>query len=97
MDVRMIEALQLSGAPELPPPLVRAGRALLGWSKIELARAAGVSISSLQRIEDGDTAATGPANARVRGALEAAGLRFTDTGRGDLQLRMGHERERAGG
>ncbi len=98
MDAGMIEALRRAGegAAALPAPLVRAGRAMLGWSRFDLARAAGVSVSSLLRIETGDAgrtpaaaAETHAAAARVRAALEAAGLGFAHGGRGGLRLRMG--------
>lgn len=57
---------------------VRAARTLLGWSAADLAGRAGVSLSTVRRIEDGGTTApVRPGRLEdVRAALEAAGIVF---------------------
>ena len=56
---------------------IRAARGLLGWSQTQLAERAGMSLPTVKRMETG----TGPnvseeARARIRDALERAGVRF---------------------
>ncbi|MDP4024006.1 helix-turn-helix transcriptional regulator [Methylobacterium sp. NEAU 140] len=59
---------------------LRAARALLGWSQERLAEASGVSVPTIKRLEPGE----GVVRTRVqtlmklRSALEAAGIAFTD-------------------
>lgn len=59
------------------PAQLRAARALLDWSMLELARVAQVSISTIKRMEDERLR---PDRARsvaaMQGALETAGVRF---------------------
>ena len=57
---------------------IRAGRGLLGWSARQLAEHAGVSLPTVQRFEwsDGIPESRGGTLARVRSALEAAGVVF---------------------
>lgn len=62
-------------------PQLRAGRALLGWRQEDLARAAGVGLATVQRIERSDGPASGHAGTvwRLQAALEAQGIHFTAT------------------
>jgi transcriptional regulator with XRE-family HTH domain len=59
---------------------VKAARALLGWSQVDLAKEAHVSIVTIKRLE----AKGGPIRGRseiidkIQRALEAAGVRFFD-------------------
>jgi transcriptional regulator with XRE-family HTH domain len=57
---------------------MRAARALLGWSQVELSTAAGVSLPTIKRLEPGDGALTGSHQTidAIRRALEAAGVIF---------------------
>lgn len=65
---------------DLPTPAqIRGARGMLDWSMLDLARAAGVSVSTVKRFEGGgaqpvsrDTVAT------MQRALEAAGVHFLD-------------------
>lgn len=64
---------------------LRGARAILGLSLVELASAAGVSVSAVSRLERAvvarpPTAASGA----IRLALEARGVRFLDGGRGSF-------------
>ena len=59
------------------PGQIRAARALLDWSMIDLAKAAQVSISTIKRAEnDGPLHATVRSVASIRDALETNGVRF---------------------
>ena len=71
-------------------PQVRAARALIGWSETQLADAAGVPISIVERFETGAPDGIA-ANAveKMRAALERAGVVFIpkDSG-GGIGVRM---------
>ncbi|MGF6227972.1 DNA-binding XRE family transcriptional regulator [Inquilinus ginsengisoli] len=63
------------------PGQIRAARGFLGLSQAELARAAGVSVPTIKRSEsDSDQAlkVSGEMRARIRAALEQAGIEFTN-------------------
>jgi transcriptional regulator with XRE-family HTH domain len=56
---------------------VRAGRALVGWSQAELANAAGLSLATVELFEmDGANQVSAEAVAKMRAALESAGVVF---------------------
>ncbi len=57
------------------PPQVRAGRALLGWSQEELAREAGVAVTTVRDVEAEKRAATVAVGEVVR-ALKNGGVEF---------------------
>ena len=59
---------------------IRAARGLLGWSQGKLARAAGVGLATLQRIEQSEGVVKGnfATVLKIQNALEQAGIRFTD-------------------
>jgi uncharacterized protein (DUF433 family)/transcriptional regulator with XRE-family HTH domain len=57
------------------PPQVRAGRALLGWSQEDLARKAGVAITTVRDVEGEKRAETAAAGEVVR-ALQNGGVEF---------------------
>jgi uncharacterized protein (DUF433 family)/transcriptional regulator with XRE-family HTH domain len=57
------------------PPQVRAGRALLGWSQEDLARKAGVAITTVRDVEGEKRAETAAAGEVVR-ALQDGGVEF---------------------
>ena len=62
----------------LTPEQCRRARELLGWSMLDLAEAAGVRMVPIIRLEDGKKLASGAREAKIRRALEAAGIEFTD-------------------
>jgi transcriptional regulator with XRE-family HTH domain len=70
--------------------LVKAARALLGWSQADLAAKARISEPTVARLE----AATGELRGRpdtvgrLRDALEAAGVEFIDEGGGGVGVRI---------
>jgi transcriptional regulator with XRE-family HTH domain len=65
---------------DLPPRHVRAARALLAWSQQDLAKRAGVATSTVADFERGHRRPVANNAQAIRGALEAAGIRFLPTG-----------------
>lgn len=65
---------------------IRAARALLGWSQAKLARAAGVGLATLQRIEQNDGVVKGNFSTilKIQKVLEEAGIRFNDDEAGEI-------------
>ncbi|MDP5216892.1 helix-turn-helix transcriptional regulator [Ruegeria sp. 2205SS24-7] len=61
---------------------IKAARALLAWSQVDLAERSGVSYPTIARLETND----GPLGGRretaiaIRSALEAQGIQFLDSG-----------------
>ncbi|NKE43643.1 helix-turn-helix transcriptional regulator [Roseomonas frigidaquae] len=76
------------------PAQLRAARALVGWSRPQLASAAGTTERTLARIEGADTAPRDSTIAAIRAALEAAGVDFiAENGGGPgVRLRKGLEK-----
>jgi transcriptional regulator with XRE-family HTH domain len=69
---------------------IRAARALLAWSQVELARAAGVGIATLQRIEQNEGVVKGNFSTvlKLQKALEEAGIHFIDDEEGEIGVRL---------
>lgn len=64
---------------------IRAARALLRWSAVDLAEASAVGANTIRRAEvaEGSTTLTAPNDLAIRRALEDAGVEFIDeNGRG---------------
>lgn len=60
---------------------IRAGRALAGWSQVDLAGAAGLHVNTVKGWEGRDVIEDGgEAVAAMRGALEGQGVLFTNGG-----------------
>jgi len=57
---------------------IRAARALLDWTRDDLARASGVSVASLNQIETENRSARTNSLDKIKQALEGAGVIFTD-------------------
>ena len=57
---------------------IRAGRALLGWSQLDLANAASVGVATVRRLERSKAEIRGSAETvwKIQTALEEAGLEF---------------------
>lgn len=62
--------------PDIAPAQLRAARAWLGWSQDELALKSGVSKHSIARYEQGRSIAYDDTLAKLKSALEAAGINF---------------------
>jgi transcriptional regulator with XRE-family HTH domain len=78
---------------------VRAARALIGWSQTKLAETAGVSLSIVERFEAGPPEPIADeAVAKMRAALEAAGVVFIpkNGGGAGVRIRKGRESEYIG-
>jgi DNA-binding XRE family transcriptional regulator len=69
---------------------VKAARALLGWPQEELAGAAEVSIPTIKRLEAQDGALGGrhETGAKIRLALETAGIEFIEENGGGRGVRL---------
>ena len=68
---------------------LRAARALLGWSQERLAEASGVSIPTIKRLEPGEGLVQTRVDTldKLRRALEASGVEFTNGGEPGVKLR----------
>ena len=78
---------------------VRAARALIGWSQTKFAETAGVSLSIVERFEAGaPEPVADEAIAKMRAALEAAGVVFIpkNGGGAGVRIRKGRESEYIG-
>jgi transcriptional regulator with XRE-family HTH domain len=61
--------------------MVKAGRELAGWSQAELAERAGLSLPTIQRMENpqyGPLRSSGANLEKLRGAFANAGVTFTE-------------------
>jgi transcriptional regulator with XRE-family HTH domain len=63
---------------------IRAGRALLGWSQLELAQAASVGVATVRRLEAAGSEVRGSVDSvwKIQKALEAAGIEFISAAEG---------------
>ena len=75
---------------------IRAARALLRWSALNLARETALGLATIRRAElaEGKTSMTTANDLAVRRALEAAGVEFIDDNGGGpgVRLRKNHPR-----
>ena len=62
------------------PAVCRAARGLVDWSQEELAREAGVGLSTIRNFEKGRSEPRGVVLAAMRAALERAGVMLLDDG-----------------
>ena len=69
---------------------VKAARALLSWSQEQLASAANISIPTVKRLEaqDGPLGGRNETGAKIRMALETAGVDFIDENGGGPGVRL---------
>src|SRR5215218_2281411 len=66
---------------------IRAARKLLGWPRDRLCPRAGLSVTMLRKIEDGLRTPTNEQRLGIQGALEAAGVEFTNGDEPGVKLR----------
>ncbi|MFA3915950.1 helix-turn-helix transcriptional regulator [Ruegeria hyattellae] len=61
---------------------IKAARALLDWSQMDLAEQSGVSYPTIARLETGDGPVGGRKDtaSKIRSALETQGIQFLDSG-----------------
>jgi hypothetical protein len=69
---------------------LRAARALLRWSALDLAKASKVGVATIRRVEviDGDIPVTSANELAIRRALEAAGIEFIAENGGGAGVRL---------
>lgn len=69
---------------------IRAARALLRWSAVDLASASSVGVATIRRAElnDETTSMTTANDSAVRQALETAGVEFIDENGGGAGVRL---------
>jgi hypothetical protein len=69
---------------------LRAARALLRWSALDLAKASKVGVATIRRVEviEGDIPVTSANELAIRRALEAAGVEFIDENGGGAGVRF---------
>jgi predicted transcriptional regulator len=69
---------------------VKAARALLGWSQADLAYHSGISEPTVARLEstDGEFGGRQGTTAKIRHAIEAAGVEFIDENGGGPGVRL---------
>ena len=75
---------------------IRAARALLRWSAVDLARESSVGVNTIRRAEaaENDTSLTAANELAIRRALGAAGVEFIDENGGGAGVRL-RNRQRA--
>jgi transcriptional regulator with XRE-family HTH domain len=72
----------------ISPEQSRAARALLGWPQIKLAARASLGESTVRDFEKGRRTPTVNNLAAIRGALETAGVEFTNHNEPGVKLRL---------
>ncbi|MBR0910631.1 helix-turn-helix domain-containing protein [Bradyrhizobium japonicum] len=70
----------VNAVPTISPAQLRAARAWLNWSQAELAKAASVAKTVVNRYEQGHSVPHADSIKKVQGILEAAGIRFAFDG-----------------
>jgi len=73
---------------DIIPAQLRAARALAGWSREQLASAAGTTERTIARIELSETMPRTSTLAAIRAALEAAGVEFIPENGGGAGVRL---------
>jgi len=86
---RLLTAPRYVMSDDIHPGQLRAARALIGWTRDELANKAGTTERTIARIEEGDSSPRVRTAAAIRAALEAAGVEFIpeNGGRPGVRLR----------
>lgn len=72
---------------------LRAARALLRWSALDLAKASKVGVATIRRVEvlEGEIPVTSANEAAIRTALERAGVEFIDGNGGGPGVRLNRQ------
>ena len=72
----------------ISPAQLRAARALIGWSRDNLAAATGTNVRTLARLEAGETEPRTTTLAGIRAALESRGVEFIAENGGGPGVRL---------
>src|ERR1700737_2681983 len=93
--LKIVPKASYSPAISLTSEMIRAARALLRWEQRNLAAASAVSLPTIKRLESrpGPLVAHTSTVAALRGALEAAGIEFTNGNRPGVRLRQIRRRD----
>jgi predicted transcriptional regulator len=83
-DIRKIDVMK----QDISPEQLRAARALVDWSRDDLAAAAGATARTIARLEAAGTEPRAATINAIRGALEAAGVEFIDENGGGPGVRL---------
>ena len=69
---------------------IRAARALVGWSQVELSRRSKVALGTVKRMEsfDGPVAARMDTTIKIAAVLEGEGVEFLNDGRPGVRLSL---------
>jgi transcriptional regulator with XRE-family HTH domain len=73
---------QVEEPPDLIPAQVRAARALLGWTRAEVARRFEIGDATIARLERGDRVPGRRVLPRIKEGFESAGIVFFNDARG---------------
>jgi predicted transcriptional regulator len=73
---------------DINPAQLRAARALVNWSRNDLAAAAKTTDRTIARLEDGETSARASTAEAIRKALELAGVEFIAENGGGPGVRL---------
>lgn len=73
---------------DISPAQLRAARALVDWSREDLAAAAGATSRTIARLEGGETDPRQATTKAIRSALEAAGVEFIAENGGGPGVRL---------
>ncbi|MGE3365677.1 MAG: helix-turn-helix transcriptional regulator [Rhizobiaceae bacterium] len=73
---------------DIMPEQIRAARALLNWTRDDLAAASGVTIRTLARIESGQNVPRKTTLIALSQSLEAAGIQFIAENGGGVGVRL---------
>lgn len=85
---------EISATVEFDAMQIRAARAMLGWSALELSRKSGVSFSTVRRMEVSTENIRSTSIAGVRSCLEDQGVRFYSSLDGTLSVALVNVKER---
>lgn len=76
-------------ANRITPAQIRGARGMLDWSMVQLAAAAGLSVSTIKRVEMASTQpVSNEAQGMIQAALEAEGMRFLDDAGEGVGIRL---------
>jgi transcriptional regulator with XRE-family HTH domain len=77
-------------SPLISPAQIRAARHLANLSQVDIAKATGLSLPTIKRVEsDREVSVSEDAQTAVRRALEAAGVEFTNGDQPGVRLKKG--------
>ena len=82
--------MKTKAIPKVSIRQIKAARALLTWSQEQLAKAVGVSLPTIKRLEarDGPLGGRSETGDKIRAGLEAAGVEFIDADGGGEGVRV---------